>query len=236
MMLVLSGVTAGYGRSAVLHTASLQVTSGAITSLIGANGAGKTTTLRAIVNHVRTFDGAITFCGESIRGLRTDRIVDRGISLVPEGRRIFEGLTVLENLKVGAYRCPDRVEYARRLDVVFGMFPRLSERKNQMGTSLSGGEQQMLAIGRSLMSSPKMLLLDEPSMGLAPKLVDQVFAAIEKLRAGGTSILLVEQNARRAIELANYVYVLESGRIAMHGRSADILKEEKVAATYLGEG
>lgn len=234
-MLELRDVTAGYGYSSVVHGISICVSAGSITSLVGANGAGKTTTLRAIVNVVQATGGTIEFEGQTIRGIRPDLIVDKGISLVPEGRRIFEGLTVMENLRIGAYKCKQRAEIRQRLATVMKLFPRLEERANQIGSSLSGGEQQMLAIGRSLMSSPKMLLLDEPSMGLAPKIVDQVFAVIEKLRKSGTTILLVEQNAHRALELADYAYVLESGRVVMQGTGRQLLQEEKIISTYLGQ-
>lgn len=235
-MLELRDVSAGYSLNNVIHGLTLSVRSGSITSLIGANGAGKTTMLRCITNVVRASAGAIEFDGQSILGSRPESILERGISMVPEGRRIFEGLTVLENLHVGAYTCSSRAEITRRLAVVLEYFPRLQERRNQMGSSLSGGEQQMLAIGRSLMSAPKVLLLDEPSMGLAPLIVDQVFLVIEKLRAAGTTILLVEQNARRALALADHAYVLEAGHVVMQGSGRELLGEKKVMATYLGEG
>lgn len=234
-MLVLHDLVAGYGYNTVLHGISLTTHAGGITSLIGANGAGKTTMLRSIVNVVHATSGTIELAGQSIVGLRPEAILQKGVSLVPEGRRIFEGLTVTENLRMGGYICPSRNELARRMEDVFALFPRLHERRAQMGSSLSGGEQQMLAIGRSLMSKPRVLLLDEPSMGLAPQLVDQVFAAIMKLRVGGTSVLLVEQHARRALEIADYAYVLESGRVVLEGEGPALLGESRVIAAYLGE-
>lgn len=234
-MLVLHDLVAGYGYNTVLHGISLTTHAGGITSLIGANGAGKTTMLRSIVNVVHATSGTIELAGQSIVGLRPEAILQKGVSLVPEGRRIFEGLTVTENLRMGGYICPSRNELARRMEDVFALFPRLHERRAQMGSSLSGGEQQMLAIGRSLMSKPRVLLLDEPSMGLAPQLVDQVFAAIMKLRVGGTSVLLVEQHARRALEIADYAYVLESGRVVLEGEGRALLGESRVIAAYLGE-
>jgi branched-chain amino acid transport system ATP-binding protein len=202
--------------------------------LVGANGAGKTTTLRAIVNQVRTSSGEIMLDGTTIRGLRTDVITTNGIALVPEGRRIFEGLTVLENLRVGGFKYSSRAEVSTRIEDALQLFPRLRERSRQLGSSLSGGEQQMLAIGRALMSKPKLLLLDEPSMGLAPKIVEQVFAVIRTLRERGTTILLIEQNAHHALNIADDAYVMESGSIVLKGRGSDLLNDARVIETYLG--
>jgi branched-chain amino acid transport system ATP-binding protein len=233
-MLQVSQLTAGYGRLPVLHDVSLAVEAGTITALIGSNGAGKSTTLRAIVGAVSVLRGEIAFEGKPITGMPTSGIVRRGISLVPEGRRIFPGLTVLENLKVGAYVRQHRGERKQRIDEVFQLFPRLYERRRQLGSSLSGGEQQMLAIGRGLMSRPKLLMLDEPSMGLAPIVIDQVFEAIAAVRKRGTTLLLVEQNAKRALELADRAFVLESGRVVMSGSGADLMHNEQVVDAYFG--
>jgi branched-chain amino acid transport system ATP-binding protein len=233
-MLRLERVTAGYGRNSVLHEVSVEAEAGKITALIGSNGAGKTTTLRAIANVVAVAAGAILLEGEPINGLRPSEVVRRGISLVPEGRKIFAGLSVIENLRVGAFVRPDRQAMARRLDEVLELFPRLAEKRHQPGTSLSGGEQQMLAIGRGLMSQPKVLLLDEPSMGLAPIMIDQVFQTIEVLRQRGCTVLLVEQNARRALSLVDKAYVLENGRVVMAGTGHELLAEQKVIDAYLG--
>jgi branched-chain amino acid transport system ATP-binding protein len=233
-MLKLSNVTAGYGRGLVLHGISLDVPQGSICALIGANGAGKTTTLRCIVGLLRPSAGNIEFGGESILGTRPEQLVQKGISLVPEGRRIFEGLTVLEHLNVGGFKCTDGRELSSRRDWAFSLFPRLQEKRHHMGTTLSGGEQQMLAIARSLMSKPSLLLLDEPSMGLAPLIVNQVFAILETLRETGTTILIVEQNARRTLKLADFAYVIENGSLALQGAGRELLADERVASTYLG--
>src|SRR4051812_31869365 len=234
LMLELRNVTAGYGPSLVLRDVSLAARAGAVTTLVGANGAGKTTTLRAIVNQVRTSSGEIMLDGTTIRGLRTDVITTNGIALVPEGRRIFEGLTVLENLRVGGFKYSGHAEVSARIEDALQLFPRLRERSRQLGSSLSGGEQQMLAIGRALMSKPKLLLLDEPSMGLAPKIVEQVFAVIRTLRERGTTILLIEQNAHHALNIADDAYVMESGSIVLKGRGSDLLNDARVIETYLG--
>jgi branched-chain amino acid transport system ATP-binding protein len=233
-MLDVDKVTAGYGRMPILHGISLSADEGKVTALVGSNGAGKSTILRAIMNTISLMGGAVLLNGENISGLSPSEIVKRGISLVPEGRRIFAELTVLENLKVGAYVRHDRHGNKRRVDEIFEHFPRLFERRDQMGGSLSGGEQQMLAIGRSLMSAPKLLLLDEPSMGLAPIIIDQVFDVIAKLRSSGTTILLVEQNAERALTLADRAYVLESGRVVLSGTGMELLGNKEVADAYFG--
>jgi branched-chain amino acid transport system ATP-binding protein len=233
-MLELRNVTAGYGPSSVLRDVSLAVRAGTVTTLVGANGAGKTTTLRAIVNQVRKTSGEIMLEGAAISGLRTDVIAEKGIALVPEGRRIFEGLTVLENLRVGGFKCRSRAEVSARMEDALQLFPRLRERGRQLGSSLSGGEQQMLAIGRALMGKPKLLLLDEPSMGLAPKIVEQVFSVIRTLRERGTTILLIEQNAHHALSIADDAYVMESGSIVLRGRGSDLLTDPRVIETYLG--
>ncbi len=233
-MLTVDGVTSGYGKVPVLRGVSLEAGAGEITALIGSNGAGKTTTLRTILRVLPAWGGAITFDGVPLDGLSPPEVIARGIALVPEGRKIFPGLTVLENLQVGAFVRWDRREMARRLEEIFGVFPRLAERRAQRGGTLSGGEQQMLAIGRGLMSRPKLLLLDEPSMGLAPLLVDHLFEVIQDLRSRGTTILLVEQNARRALALANRAYVLESGEVVMTGSGEALLRDPQVIDSYLG--
>lgn len=233
-MLRLDDVTAGYGKMPVLHKVSMTVKAGKITAVIGSNGAGKSTTLKAIVNAIPVFGGSIRLEGEPINGLSTNEVVKRGISLVPEGRKIFSRLTVLENLRVGGYVRRDRQQAAQRINEIFELFPRLAERRNQLGSALSGGEQQMLAIGRGLMSSPKVLLLDEPSMGLAPILSDQVFQAIDLLRTNGCTILLVEQNAQRTLSLVDDAYVLENGRVIMAGPGKALLADPRVVEAYLG--
>lgn len=233
-MLRLDEVTAGYGTMPVLHKLSMTVNAGKITAVIGSNGAGKSTTLKAIVNAIPVFGGSIFLEGEPINGLSTNEVVKRGISLVPEGRKVFSRLTVLENLRVGGYVRRDPRQAAQRINEIFELFPRLAERRNQLGSALSGGEQQMLAIGRGLMSSPKVLLLDEPSMGLAPILTDQVFKAIDLLRTNGCTILLVEQNAKRTLSLVDDAYVLENGRVVMAGPGKVLLADQRIVEAYLG--
>ena len=232
--LEVEGLHVGYGRIAVVHGISLSVSEGRAVCLIGANGAGKTTVLRAISGLVRPRAGRIRFGGMEIAGRAAHRIAAAGLRQVPEGRQCFAELTVAENLALGAYLVPERAEIARRQDVVLTRFPRLRERLGQFAGSLSGGEQQMLAIGRALMGAPRLLLLDEPSMGLAPLFVEEIFAIIAALKADGTTILLVEQNASAALEVADYGYVLETGRIAAEGPAAQMAADPAVAAAYLG--
>jgi branched-chain amino acid transport system ATP-binding protein len=234
-MLVLEDLDVAYGHIQALHGVSLHVEEGEIVTLIGSNGAGKTTTLRAISGLLAPRRGRILFRGEDIGGLRADRVVGRGIAHCPEGRRIFTNLTVLENLQMGAYRVRDRRRADETLERVFGLFPRLKERLGQSGGTLSGGEQQMLAIGRALMAQPALLLLDEPSLGIAPILVQEIFAEIRNVnRTFGTTILLVEQNAHVALGLASRGYVLETGEIALEAPAKDLLEDPKVRAAYLG--
>ena len=232
-MLKLDRLTAGYGRMPVLQDVTMSVDAGKIVAVIGSNGAGKSTTLKAIMRSIPTFGGSITLDGLPLDPLTTSQVVANGISLVPEGRKIFAGLSVIENLRVGAYLRPES-ETRRKLDEMLELFPRLAERRKSMGASLSGGEQQMLAIGRALMSGPKILLLDEPSMGLAPIATEQVFQTIDILRNRGCTILLVEQNARLALSLVDYAYVLENGRLVMEDTGKALLANSKIAEAYLG--
>ena len=232
--LEIEGLHVSYGRIAVVHGISLSVAEGQAVCLIGANGAGKTTVLRAVSGLVRPRAGQIRFGGMEITGRAAHRIAAAGLRQVPEGRQCFAELTVGENLALGAYLTPERAEIARRQDAVLTRFPRLRERLGQFAGSLSGGEQQMLAIGRALMGAPRLLLLDEPSMGLAPLFVEEIFAIISALKADGTTILLVEQNASAALEVADYGYVLETGRITIEGPAAQVAADPAVAAAYLG--
>jgi branched-chain amino acid transport system ATP-binding protein len=234
MLLELDNVTLLYGRIQALHGISLQVNEGEIVALIGANGAGKTTTMRAISGLRPVASGTIRFGGEDITKLRADLRVVRGVCQSPEGRGIFPGMTVLENLEMGAYTRRNRTEINSDLDRVFGLFPRLAERRRQPGGTLSGGEQQMLAVGRALMSRPRLLLLDEPSMGLAPMLIQQIFTIITEINQQGTTILLVEQNAQQALSRAHRGYVLETGRIVRSGTGAELLHDPAVKEAYLG--
>ena len=232
-ILTVSDLTVHYGGIEAVKGISLEVMEGEIVTLIGANGAGKSSTLRSIAGLVKPAGGTITFRGDNITGRDSAVIVKKGITLVPEGRRIFPDLTVLENLKVGAYLRRD--EIAGDIQWVYELFPRLKERSWQAGGTLSGGEQQMLAMGRALMSHPKLLMLDEPSMGLAPILVEQVFDIISALHKAGTTILLVEQNAEMALSIADRAYVMETGRITMQGKGSELAENEEIKAAYLGK-
>ncbi len=234
-MLEVNNVHSYYGHIHALKGISLKVDKGEIVTLIGANGAGKTTTLKTISGLLSPREGSITLDGEPIHGLRPHAIVMKGIGQAPEGRKIFPRLTVKENLEMGAYARKDSAGIARDMDFVFALFPRLAERKSQPGGTLSGGEQQMLAIGRALMSHPRVLLLDEPSMGLAPVLVEAIFDTIRNLNQEGTTILLVEQNAAKALQIANRGYVIETGQIVLHDQAANLRKNEMVRKAYLGE-
>ncbi|SCL69577.1 amino acid/amide ABC transporter ATP-binding protein 2, HAAT family [Micromonospora citrea] len=234
MLLEIDDVSLLYGRIQALHGISLTVDEGEIVALIGANGAGKSTTMRAISGIRPVATGSIRFDGEDITKLRADLRVRRGLCQAPEGRGIFPGMTVLENLDMGAYTRRDRAGIAQDLDRVLGLFPRLAERRKQHGGTLSGGEQQMLAVGRALMSRPKLLLLDEPSMGLAPMLIQQIFDIIVEINQQGTTVLLVEQNAQQALARAHRAYVLETGRIVKSGTGAELLHDPAVKEAYLG--
>jgi branched-chain amino acid transport system ATP-binding protein len=234
MLLEIDNITLLYGRIQALHGISVGVEQGEIVALIGANGAGKSTTMRAVSGLRPIAGGSIRFNGEDITKLRADLRTVRGISQAPEGRGIFPGMSVLENLEMGAYTRRDSAGIKSDLDRVYGLFPRLKERYKQVGGTMSGGEQQMLTIGRALMSRPKLLLLDEPSMGLAPMLIQQIFSIIAEINAQGTTILLVEQNAQQALSRAHRAYVLETGRIVKTGTGAELLHDPAVKDAYLG--
>ncbi|MCO8276276.1 ABC transporter ATP-binding protein [Actinoplanes sp. TRM 88003] len=234
MLLEIDNVTLAYGRIQALHGISMTVGEGEVVALIGANGAGKSTTMRAISGLRPVAQGTIKFDGEDITKLRADLRVIRGVSQSPEGRGIFPGMTVRENLEMGAYTRRNRSEIDEDLQRAFTLFPRLKEREKQAGGTLSGGEQQMLAVGRALMSRPKLLLLDEPSMGLAPMLIQQIFDIIVEINQQGTTVLLVEQNAQQALSRAHRAYVLETGRIVKEGTGADLLNDPAVKDAYLG--
>ncbi|WP_242333602.1 MULTISPECIES: ABC transporter ATP-binding protein [unclassified Anaeromyxobacter] len=238
-MLLVEDVYAGYGLSEVLLGTSLAVKPGTVVALIGANGAGKTTTMRAISGLIRPARGRVLLDGEPVGGLPASRIARLGLAHAPEGRKVFGTLCVEDNLLLGAYgRLPRFFGFRRRaaadLERVYGLFPRLRERRRQLAGTLSGGEQQMLAIGRALMARPKVMLLDEPSMGLAPVIVQEVFRTIRQLKAEGMTMLLVEQFAKTALEVADYAYVMERGRIAIEGTPAELRRDERLLAAYLG--
>ena len=233
-MLKVTNLKVSYGGIEALKGISFDVEQGQIVTLIGANGAGKSTTLRTISGLVTPASGSVNFIGQDITGHNPQRIVADGIVQVPEGRRIFPNLTVKENLKIGAYLRKDKDEIENGIKDIYRRFPRLKEREWQLAGTLSGGEQQMLAMGRALMSKPKLLMLDEPSMGLAPILVEQIFDIIKELHAAGSTILLVEQNAEMALSIAERAYVLESGRITMTGTGAELMQSDAVKKAYLG--
>ncbi len=233
-MLELRGVWAGYGRIEALRDVTLRVDAGEIVTLIGANGAGKSTTLMAICGLLSLRGGEIHFQGESLRGVPAHRLVERGIVQVPEGRRIFPQLSVLENLRLGAQLRRDAAGVRSDLDHVLQLFPVLAERLRQAGGTLSGGEQQMLAISRALMARPRLLLLDEPSLGLAPLVIRQIFAIIREINAAGTTVFLVEQNANQALRLAHRGYVLETGRVVLEDSGPGLLGNDAVRRAYLG--
>ena len=233
-LLKIEGLEAGYGKVTVLKGISFEVGQGQIVTLLGSNGAGKTTTLRTISGLLSPSAGKVFFCGEDITNIPAHELVKRGLVHLPEGRRIFKDLTVAENLELGSYTLKDKQERRRRVDEVFSRFPILANRRRQLGGTLSGGEQQMLAIGRGLMSKPRLLLMDEPSMGIAPLIVRDITEIIKKLNAEGTTVLLVEQNAKMALGLAAYGYVLDTGSIVLEGQAPELRKDEKVVKAYLG--
>lgn len=234
-MLEIKDLSVYYGVIQALKGISFEVNEGEVIALIGANGAGKTTTLQTITGMLSPKSGSILFEGTDITKVPGHKIVSMGMAHVPEGRRVFAQLSVYENLKLGAYTRSDKTEIAETLQRVYQRFPRLKERKNQLAGTLSGGEQQMLAMGRALMSHPKIILMDEPSMGLSPILVEEIFSIIQDISSGGTTVLLVEQNAKKALSIANRAYVLETGKIVMNGDADNLLHDPAIRTAYLGE-
>jgi branched-chain amino acid transport system ATP-binding protein len=233
-VLELSAVSASYGSVPAIGDVSITVGEGEAVGLLGANGAGKSTTLRAISGLVRLTSGTITFLGTKLAALPAHKVTELGIAHVPEGRQVFPEMTVQENLEIGSYAPRAKAERARSLELVYGIFPRLAERRKQLAGTMSGGEQQMLAVGRGLMLKPRLLMLDEPSLGLAPVMTDITFEKIQEIHAMGTAILLVEQNVSRALSLVQRAYVLESGKVIMHGASAELANNKQVQSAYLG--
>ena len=238
-MLKVENLSVAYGAIKAVTGVTLEVNEGEVVSLIGANGAGKTTTLHAITGLIGMDGGAITsgsvtYDGHDLRKTRADKIIGLGLAHVPEGRHVFTRMTVRENLEMGAYSRKDKDEVARNLETVYGYFPRLKERAGQLAGTLSGGEQQMVAMGRALMGEPKTVLLDEPSMGLSPLLVKEIFKIIRTLHERGITVLLVEQNAQMALSIADRAYVLETGHVTMHGKASELLHDDKVRKAYLG--
>jgi branched-chain amino acid transport system ATP-binding protein len=234
-MLEVRGIETFYGNIPALRKISIDVPEGGVVAIIGANGAGKTTLMKTIAGVLRPRSGTVSFLGEEITGLPTHKIVRRGVALVPEGRAILSRMTVRENLEMGAFTRRDAKKAGQDMDRAMERFPVLRERAGQLGGSLSGGEQQMLAIARALMSAPTLLLLDEPTLGLAPLVVSDIFAIIREINATGTTILLVEQNVKQALKVSGYAYVLETGKIALSGPSRELLQEPRIKASYLGQ-
>ena len=234
-MLEVKGLQVYYGVIQALKDVSFEVNQGEVIALIGANGAGKTTTLHTVTGLLPAKQGSITFEGVDITKMPAHKIVEMGIAHVPEGRRVFSQLSVYENLIMGAFTRKDKKEIAENLENVYKRFPRLKERKNQRAGTLSGGEQQMLAMGRALMSNPKMIVMDEPSMGLSPIFVNEIFDIIEKVSASGTTVLLVEQNAKKALSIADRAYVLETGNIVLSGDAKELMNDDSIKKAYLGE-
>jgi branched-chain amino acid transport system ATP-binding protein len=234
-LLKITGLKVGYGGIQAVKGVDFEVREGELVSLIGSNGAGKTTTMKAITGTLPFKDGDIEYLGHSIKGKGSWDLVEQGLAMVPEGRGVFTRMTILENLAMGAYIRNDKAEIAADVEKVFGIFPRLKERKDQLAGTMSGGEQQMLAMGRALMSRPKVLLLDEPSMGLSPIMVDKIFEVIKEVSSQGVTVLLVEQNASRALGIADRGYVMDSGLITMSGDAKIMLNDPKVREAYLGE-
>ena len=234
-MLEVKDLYVSYGMIAALKGISFEVNEGEVIALIGANGAGKTTTLHTLTGLLHAKSGSITFDGKELTKTPAHKIVEMGIAHVPEGRRIFQNLTVLDNLKLGAFTCKDKAGIAKDIEEVYELFPRLAERKTQIAGTLSGGEQQMLAMGRALMSKPKIVVMDEPSMGLSPLLVSKIFEIIEMIRERGTTVLLVEQNAKKALAISDRAYVLETGKIVLSGDAHELMNDDSVKKAYLGE-
>lgn len=233
-MLKVTDLTVHYGAIQALRGISFDVNQGEIITLIGSNGAGKTTTLHSVSNIIKKTSGKVEFENQDITNVSPDAIVKTGLIQVPEGRRVFANMSVKENLEMGAYTRKDKAGIKADMEMVYGLFPRLKERIKQLSGTLSGGEQQMLAMGRALMSKPKLLLLDEPSMGLAPILVDEIFSIIQEINKTGTTILLVEQNAYKALSIADRAYILETGTVIKSGKASDLINDEAVKSAYLG--
>jgi len=235
LLLKVTGLKVAYGGIQAVKGVDFEVREGELVTLIGSNGAGKTTTMKAITGTLAAADGDIEYMGKSIKGKGSWDLVREGLAMVPEGRGVFTRMSITENLQMGAYIRNDKSEIAADIEMVFGIFPRLKERKDQLAGTMSGGEQQMLAMGRALMSRPRVLLLDEPSMGLSPIMVDKIFEVVRDVSARGVTILLVEQNASRALGIADRGYVMESGTVTMNGPAKELLNDPRVRAAYLGE-
>ncbi|WP_087719402.1 ABC transporter ATP-binding protein [Salinicola salarius] len=233
-MLRMNNVSSGYGATTILHDVSLEVKKGEVVTIVGGNGAGKTTTLRTLSGLIDTSAGSITFKDEDITHLPAHQVVNRGITLIPEARQLFPEMTVLENIQMGAYRPAAKSRYEQRLEEVLALFPRVKERLHQQAESLSGGEQQMVAIARGMMACPELLIFDEPSLGLAPIVVSQVFDVVKKIAESGTTVLIVEQNVQQTLKVADRAYVIENGRIVMDGQAQELMGNDHIRKAYLG--
>lgn len=233
-MLRMNNVTSGYGATTILHDVSLKVNKGEVVTIVGGNGAGKTTTLRTLSGLIDAISGSITFKNEDITHLPAHEVVNRGITLVPEARQLFTEMTVLENIQMGAYCPAAKLRYEQRLEQVLSLFPRVKERLHQQAESLSGGEQQMVAIARGMMACPELLIFDEPSLGLAPIVVSQVFDVIKQIGESGTTVLIVEQNVYQTLKVADRAYVIENGRIVMEGQAQELMGNDHIRKAYLG--
>lgn len=234
IILEVKDLKAGYNGMSVLHGISFTVKEGEILAILGSNGVGKSTTLRAITGTIKPMSGQVVYRGEDITGLASHKLVAKGVSMVPEGRMLFSGMTVEDNLLMGAYLEKDKAEIQRRLKNVYELFPRVEERKKQIAGTLSGGEQQMVAIARGLMSNPKLLILDEPSLGLMPKLVQEIFAFVKKIAESGITIIIVEQNANDTLKMCDYAFVVQNGEVVIEGKGEELLSNEDVQKAYLG--
>ena len=233
-MLQVNNVTSGYGSTMILHDVSLEVKQGEVVTIVGGNGAGKTTTLRTLSGLINPVQGKITFQGEEIAGLSAHEVVDLGITLIPEARQLFPEMTMLENIQMGGYRAAAKPMYKQRLEEMLTLFPRVKERLSQRAESLSGGEQQMVAIARGMMACPQLLIFDEPSLGLAPIVVSQVFDIVQKIAESGTTVLIVEQNVHQTLKVADRAYVIENGKIVMGGSADELMGDDHVRKAYLG--
>ncbi|HIZ44964.1 MAG TPA: ABC transporter ATP-binding protein [Firmicutes bacterium] len=233
-MLVVKDLVSGYSKMPAIHGVSFKVEEGQVVAILGSNGAGKTTTLKTVTGVLPAMSGTITYKGESLIGVPSHKMVQKGISMVPEGRHLFPKMSIYDNLMMGAYSVKDKSKIAEKLDTIYGIFPILAERKNQLAGTMSGGEQQMVAIGRALMCDPQLLILDEPSLGIMPKLVDEIFEFVKKINKMGVTIVIIEQNAEKTLAFADYAYVISEGETVIEGTAEELMKNDQVQRVYLG--
>ena len=233
-MLVVKDLVSGYSKMPAIHGVSFKVEEGQVVAILGSNGAGKTTTLKTVTGVLPAMSGTITYKGESLIGVPSHKMVQKGISMVPEGRHLFPKMSIYDNLMMGAYSVKDKSKIAEKLDTIYGIFPILAERKNQLAGTMSGGEQQMVAIGRALMCDPQLLILDEPSLGIMPKLVDEIFEFVKKINTMGVTIVIIEQNAEKTLAFADYAYVISEGETVIEGTAEELMKNDQVQRVYLG--